>query len=145
MNVHRSSTIEQLSKPQRAYREHGGQTYRGRQRVATAHPIPKPEDVLSFDPEVVSELLGGADCGEMRTDRAVAKVVNNPGSGVLGVDHRLGSGECLRRDDEQSLLGRHVTEHIDDVCGVDIGDEMTGDLRIAVGTQRLIRHRWTEV
>ena len=81
----------------------------------------------------------------MRTDRAVAKVINNPGSGVLGVDHRLGSGECLRRDDEQSLLGRHVTERIDDVCGVDIGDEMTGDVRIAVGTQRLIRHRWTEV
>ena len=145
MNIHGSGTVEQFSKTRRANREHGRQAYRRRQRVPTTHPVPEPEDVLRFDPELVDVRLGRAHRGEMRADRAVPQLVDNPGASSLGVDHRLRRGERLRRDYEQGLLGLDLTEHIDDVCGIDIGDEMTGDVRVAVGAQCLIRHRRTQV
>ena len=118
----------------------------GRQRVPTTHPVPEPEDVLRFDPELVDVRLGRAhprrNARRSRrppswsTIQARARWALIIVSAVVNVFDATMNRVCS---------GSDLTEHIDDVGGIDIGDEMTGDVRVAVGAQCLIRHRRTQV
>ncbi len=75
----------------------------------------------------------------------VAKRSQGPGARRVGVGHRLQSGERLGGDDEQRLGGVEVAGGLDEVGGVDVGDEAEGELPGAVVAQGLIGHDRAEV
>jgi hypothetical protein len=63
----------------------------------------------------------------------------------VGVGHRLLSGEGLGGDEEQRRLGAQGLEGLDEVGGVDVGDEVDPQVGAGVGLERLGGHGRPEV
>ncbi len=76
--------------------------------------------------------------------RLVAESFHQPAPGGVGVGHRLLGREGLRGDDEKGPGGVEAAGLLDEVGGIDVGDE--ADLRtVAVRTKGLADHRRAEI
>ena len=130
-----------------ADREHRGKPDRRVHRVPAADPVPEAERVRRIDPELLDRLEVGRHRDHVPRDRALvaAKAVEEPLPRAPGVRHRLDRRKGLRGDDHERPLRVEVAERLDELRRVDVGDEPERRLAVAVGPQRLVRHRRPEV
>jgi len=92
-------------------------------------------------------LLGvGGHRDEVLGDVGVAaELPGEPVAGRGGVGEGLLCGEGLGHQDEQRFGGVEVAGGLGDVGAVDVGHEAHGEVAVAEGPQRLVRHRGPKV
>ena len=63
----------------------------------------------------------------------------------MGIGQGFLGGEGLRADDEQRGFRIQLFQCLDQVCAVDIGNEMCAQIRAGIGLERFAHHQRAEI
>ena len=106
-------------------------------------PIGESEHVLLVNAELCDL---GLVCGEsdevLSNGRLILCRLQEPLLCSVGVCDRLGGCESLGSDEEKGGLWVRVLGGFSDVCAVDVGDEVEGQIFVAVWLESLGDHDW---
>ena len=112
--------------------------------VPSAHPVLEAEHVGLVDAELGDLLLVGRQGDEVLGDVAVALGgLEEPLLGRVGVGGRLGSGKGLGGDEEERRLRLAGAQDLGDVRAVDVGDEVHGEVTLAIWFEGFRDHHRT--
>ncbi|GMR55918.1 hypothetical protein PMAYCL1PPCAC_26113, partial [Pristionchus mayeri] len=113
--------------------------------VTATNPIPELEHVGGVDAELGGlGDVGGEGDEVLRHVGGRGSLGEEPLLGCLCIRDRLLSRERFRRNDEESCLRRETRGHLNDVCSIDVADEVDlgADLVVAQG---LSHHQRTQI
>jgi hypothetical protein len=126
--------------------DHGREADRRFHGVAPADPIPEAEHIGGVDAKFAYSIGVGGNCDKVfGYGLLIAKGVDQPCAGTVGVGHGFEGCKGFGRDDEQGFSGVEIAGCFGEVGAINVGDKAEGEFALAVMAQGLVGHYWAKV
>ena len=147
MLVHRVGACQEPLEVVEADVEGYGEADGGPDRVTATNPALESKHVGRVDAKLGNLTLVGGQRNKVLRDGGFVAVDTRPGEEPflcrVGIGASLGGSEGLRSDEEEGGLGIASTKGFFNVGAVDVGDEVEGQVAVAVGLESFRNHDGT--